>query len=487
MSASPSSEKRAYEKGASASGWNRGPRGAVTGALALLVVLALMVAAGGVWGRQVLTATGALSDGGRPTIDPEVLRPPPPEPAPPGDPRVLPAAAAGDEVAARALSDRLRAVPRTDLDADLDVVVTDLDTGTTLYREGEGAAIPASTEKLLTGLAVLHELGPEHTFTTSVERRGERWVLVGGGDPLLAGEATRSYPRRAGLDQLADQTAEAAQDAGVTEIDLGLDDSLFSGPAWSPDWPENYRDQVTPVSALVHDQGRTQGVSPGPRVTEPAAATLDRFAELLAERGIDVGDVDTDPAAGPAGTAVAEVRSASVGVLVERMLMTSDNDIAEILFRHAGVAAGEDGSFAGGAAAVGETLDEFGIDDPGRRTSDGSGLSRQNRVEAGTLTAVVEHAAGDDLTLTPLLTGLPVAGAVGSLAGRFADDQSAEGLGRVRAKTGTLRGTHALAGYTRTADGRLVAVALLVNDAENDYAARVWLDRAASAVSSCGC
>ncbi|SDD07902.1 D-alanyl-D-alanine carboxypeptidase / D-alanyl-D-alanine-endopeptidase (penicillin-binding protein 4) [Auraticoccus monumenti] len=439
------------------------------------------------WGRPALYATGLLVDGGSPTVDPDVLRPPQPEPAPPGAPTLLPTAEEGEVPSPEALAERLRAVSRSGIGGRFDLSVVDAAGGAELYREGGGPSIPASTQKILTGVAVLHELGADHRFTTSVERRGARWVLVGGGDPLLTGDTVGGYPARGSLEQLAQQTSEAVEEAGVTEVDLGLDTDLFAGPAWSPDWPENYRDQVTPVSALVVDQGRLAGVSPGPREDRPARAALDRFAELLEDQGVEVGDVD-DRSADGSGTTVAEVPSAPVGVLVERMLMTSDNDVAEFLLRHAALAAGEPASFEGGEAVVGAVLDELGIDDEGRRTRDGSGLSRENRLSSETLTAVVGLALSEEgAALRPLVTGLPVAGAVGSLSGRFTDPDSGAGLGEVRAKTGSLRQTNSLAGYTRTADGRLVAFALLVNEAENDYAARVWLDRAASAVSSCGC
>lgn len=468
-------------------GWTRGTRGALTGLVALLLVGGVVAGSSVAWGRPALYATGLLVDGGSPTVDPDVLRPPKPEPAPPGAPTLLPAAADGDAPSAEALSDRLRGVSRSGIGGRFDLTVVDVAGEEGLHREGGGPSIPASTQKILTGAAALHELGTDHRFTTSVERRGGRWVLVGGGDPLLTSGSDGGYPARGSLEQLASRTAEAVQEAGVDEVDLGLDADLFTGPAWSPDWPENYRDQVTPVSALVVDQGQLAGVSPGPREDQPAEAALDRFAQLLEDAGVRVGDVD-DRGTDGSGTTVAEVASAPVGVLVERMLMTSDNDIAEILLRQAALAAGEPGSFEGGQAVVGAVLGELGVDDEGRRTRDGSGLSRENRLTSATLTGVLGLALSEEgAALRPLATGLPVAGAVGSLAGRFTDPESGAGLGEVRAKTGTLRGTHSLAGYTRTADGRLVAFALLVNEADNDYAARVWLDRAASAVSSCGC
>jgi D-alanyl-D-alanine carboxypeptidase/D-alanyl-D-alanine-endopeptidase (penicillin-binding protein 4) len=65
------------------------------------------------------------------------------------------------------------------------------------------------------------------------------------------------------------------------------------------------------------------------------------------------------------------------------------------------------------------------------------------------------------------------------------------GAGVVRAKTGTLTSVSTLAGLVQDKDGRLLAFALLADrvgpttaDTERAEAA---LDRAASALASCGC
>ena len=46
--------------------------------------------------------------------------------------------------------------------------------------------VPASTTKLLTGLAALEALGPDARFRTTVVQVDGRIVLVGGGDPALS-------------------------------------------------------------------------------------------------------------------------------------------------------------------------------------------------------------------------------------------------------------------------------------------------------------
>ena len=57
---------------------------------------------------------------------------------------------------------------------------------------------------------------------------------------------------------------------------------------------------------------------------------------------------------------------------------------------------------------------------------------------------------------------MPVGGVSGTLAGRYGDSG---GAGWVRAKTGTLDGTSALAGYTVTEGGGVLTFVMLSNEA----------------------
>jgi D-alanyl-D-alanine carboxypeptidase/D-alanyl-D-alanine-endopeptidase (penicillin-binding protein 4) len=86
-----------------------------------------------------------------------------------------------------------------------------------------------------------------------------------------------------------------------------------------------------------------------------------------------------------------------------------------------------------------------------------------------------------------LLSGLPVAGYDGTLADRGDSDPKTV-PGTVRAKTGTLLGVHALAGTVVDADGRLLAFALLANNAPgSESAAEGALDVIATELARCGC
>ncbi|MEA5153860.1 D-alanyl-D-alanine carboxypeptidase/D-alanyl-D-alanine-endopeptidase [Raineyella sp.] len=408
-------------------------------------------------------------------------------PLPAGHIMALPTVSGGTVPDAATLAAAIAAAPTDGLKGGRYGIVTDPAGGTVLYDQGATQAVmPASTMKLLTVTAALDLLGPDHRFTTRAVRTAPGTVvLVGGGDPYLSsGSVAAAHPERAGLDDLAAQTAAALTAAGSTSVALRWDASLFSGPSLHPDWPAAYADQVTPVTALMTNEGRLSGVSPGPRTRTPSADAAQAFAGALSARGITVTGTTALDGALPAGAEeLGRVESMPLSTIVETLLTSSDNDAAEAIGHQVGIAAGAGGSFAGGASAVEQVLRRRGLWDEGAVLRDGSGLSRDNRVTPQMLARAVSLAT-TDAAFRPLLTGLPVAGATGTLTSRFARPGAEAGRGEVRAKTGTLSGTSALAGYAVTVSGGVVTYAFVVNDANNDDTARAWLDRASSAVAA---
>jgi serine-type D-Ala-D-Ala carboxypeptidase/endopeptidase (penicillin-binding protein 4) len=354
--------------------------------------------------------------------------------------------------------------------------------------------VPASTMKVLTTMSALATLGPDHRFTTkTVSSGGGKIVLVGGGDPLLAMKRSsdpREFPQRATLQDLATATARALGAQGFRSVTLGYDATLFTGPAVNKKWLPTYVREgiVSRTSALWVAAGPSKAERKE-RATSPALAAATAFASQLRATGLTVSAPKPMRAAAGARD-VAQVRSAPLGDLVEHINTHSDNDGAEVLLRHVGLAVGNDGSYAGGLAGVRKTLAGLGLDLGKARLEDGSGLSRTNQVPLGLLAGAVRVAAsGDKPELRHLLTSLPVAGFTGSLEDRFATSGSATGAGLVRAKTGTLTGVHSLAGLVRDRTGTLLVFAVATDTAvpAKPLDARAALDRATAALAGCGC
>ncbi|MET9273697.1 D-alanyl-D-alanine carboxypeptidase/D-alanyl-D-alanine-endopeptidase [Kribbella sp. NPDC003557] len=352
---------------------------------------------------------------------------------------------------------------------------------------------PASTLKLLTTVSALANLGPDRTFATKVVSAGKgSIVLVGGGDPLLAVKPSASdgFPTRATLQALAASTAKALKAQGIASVTLGYDASLFSGPAINANWEANYVPEgiAAPTSALWVNEGR---LSPGmaKRSTLPAQAAATSFQKLLLQYGIKVAA--TKAAKAPAAaTPLAQVKSPTLGQIVEYVNLHSDNDGAEVLLRQVGIATGNGGSYAGGVTGLRATLTKLGLDVSKARIYDGSGLTRANKVPLDLLAGAVRVAVSKDHPeLRHLLTGLPVAGFNGSLRERFTTAGTGTGTGMVRAKTGTLTGVHSLAGYARDRTGTLLVFAIASDSVPvpKTLDARAALDRATAALANCGC
>ncbi len=383
-----------------------------------------------------------------------------------------------------------RLLPEKALGHHVGILVAGLD-GQALFQRGSGTLTPASTTKLLTSEAALQVLGPMATFRTSVRLvpGTRRLVLVGGGDPYLASTAktARGLPAPATTDRLAALTAKALRQQGIKAIRLRYDDHLFTGPAVSPTWPASYLADhvVPPISSLWVDEAK------GPRgyVADPAAAAAEVFATQLRARGIRVQGKATDVVTPGSATAVASVRSAPLGQIVQRLLDVSDNNAAEVVARHVGLAVEHKASYKGGADAVRKTLTALGVNTTGLSLYDGSGLSRRNRISPRTLVDVIRLAAGPGQdNLRDVVTGLPVAGFTGSLGGRYVEAPHA-GLGRVRAKTGTLTGVSALAGIAADLNGDQIVFAFMADKIrpEDTLAARAALDALTATLGACSC
>jgi D-alanyl-D-alanine carboxypeptidase/D-alanyl-D-alanine-endopeptidase (penicillin-binding protein 4) len=375
------------------------------------------------------------------------------------------------------------------------IYVYDASRGKAVFSAGTALPFtPASTQKLLTTVSALETLGADHTFITKVVSAGSgSIVLVGGGDPLLATRPSASpeFPTRATLQSLAARTAKALKAQGVTSVSLGYDATLFTGPAANANWEPNYLPEgiAARTSALWVNEGR---LSPGmaKRVDSPAQAAATAFARLLTGYGIKVGATVRATAAPAAAKPIAQVASPTLGQIVEYVNLHSDNDGAEVLLRHVGLATGNGGSYVGGVKGLRATLTKLGLDVSKATIYDGSGLTRANKVPLELLAGAVRVAASEDHPeLRHLLTGLPIAGFSGSLEDRFAAPGTAAGTGLVRAKTGTLTGVHSLAGLARDRTGTLLVFAIASDSVPvpKTLDARAALDRAAAALANCGC
>lgn len=368
-------------------------------------------------------------------------------------------------------------------------VVLDAATGAPIFASNPDTGItPASTNKLVTTTAALASLGPDTRLSTRVVqgRSPGAIILVGGGDPLLAGPSAKNigYPKQASLATLAARTAATLKAKGVRKVTLSYDATLFTGPTSAPGWKPNYipDGEVAPVSALVIDEGR-QHPGQRPRVPDPPQYAAAAFAGLLPKYGITVSKTIRPEKAAPAAVELGKVDSAPVYALVEHTLTFSDNDLAEALARHVAIKEGQEASFAGGTKALLAVLRRLGIV-KGVTNADGSGLSIRNHISADALARIIAVASSPaHPELRAVTSGMPIAGFSGTLGNgrRFTESDSKGEVGLVRAKTGTLNHVNTLAGMATTKDGRLVTFAFMADHVPVN--AEPVLDRLAAIVA----
>lgn len=120
---------------------------------------------------------------------------------------------------------------------------------------------------------------------------------------------------------------------------------------------------------------------------------------------------------------------------------------------------GVPGSLESGRRALLDTLEAFGVPTEGMVVDNGAGLSRDTRVNAVQLMALLRNLYHSAQAGT-FIRSLAVAGESGTLEKRFRGEALA---GRVYGKTGTVNNVRAFAGYVQAQSGRVYALVIMGN------------------------
>ena len=335
--------------------------------------------------------------------------------------------------------------------ASIGIKVVEVETGEVLYSKNHKKLHhPASTTKLFTAATALSKLGPDFRFTTSLYTDPTS-------DPKLVGNVYLKGKADPVLDSRdIVNMCNALQQTGVKTIqgDIVVDesylDSVREGPGWMWD------DRPLRISALS-----IRNIEPNSPMESRAIACGEHLKSILIDKGINVmgnviiGTLPSDH------HHVAEHQSPQLSDIIKMMNKPSDNWIAEFLLKTIGAEIkGKQGSWSKGRDVINEFLDEiFGETTP-HRFVDGSGLSRYNLVNAELLTKLLVYMYQNFELMPEFTTSLPIAGIDGTLKNRM---QGVSAQKVLRAKTGTLSGVSALAGYTRTVDDETIAFGILIS------------------------
>lgn len=194
-------------------------------------------------------------------------------------------------------------------------------------------------------------------------------------------------------------------------------------------------------------------------MTDPVTAAAGTFSVRLRAGGVSID--------GTYGKKAASTRCSTITAFQRPFVdfasvvnKRSDNYYAEHCFKIVGGLSNDNANTAARAKrAVLEVLDSLHVPRDGCVFNDGSGLSRRNKVSALTemrlLQAISKQRWADAFKQT-----LSIASVDGTLRRRMSGTPAA---GNVRAKTGTLRNTSALAGYVTTLDGEQLVFSFISN------------------------
>jgi serine-type D-Ala-D-Ala carboxypeptidase/endopeptidase (penicillin-binding protein 4) len=365
--------------------------------------------------------------------------------------------------------------------------------------QGSSLFIPASSNKLLTTAAVLNHLGGQYRLRTSIYQdpnsnlQQPSLTIVGRGDPTIT------------TAQIQDLAAQLQQ-KGIRQISkLTANGGYFRGSPMNPDWEwgDLYTDYGVPTTSLILQQNavdlvvtpqqigqppsyrwrtplagipwqidnqavtgaartessiEAQGLQGKPTLLltgnlpvggggttlnlamlSPNATWLSQLQFNLAQKQINTSQlqvIESEPVT--LGQEVAAIESPTLGELVKQTNRTSNNLFAEVLLRTLGRSNTEPGNNTAdlGLRMVKAKLTGLGVNANGYRQADGSGLSRKN-----------------------LLSPQTLGGVSGTLASRFKSYPN-----QIQAKTGTLTGTIALAGYANPTQYQQLAFGILVNN-----------------------
>ena len=367
----------------------------------------------------------------------------------------------------------------------------------TLYRNGEvihevagdRSFVPASLMKIATAAVALELMGPDATYTTQVAVRADALAgvsdgvlngdlyLIGGGDPTLA---TRGYISSLSrlrpftdVEVLADAVMASLRSAGVTVVNGSVvgDESRYGDG--ERDYTSQYLSDVRiwktsfvttnlvgPLSALMINDGYhpVGGSRRGHvRPFNPAVGAARLFDDLLEARGLVIR---SRPGAATAPEpqvreSLGVIESVPLSQIVARMLTHSDNTTSEMVLKEIGhrtSGSARAQAAAGAQAVLGDLLGEHAAQ---VRMVDGSGLSIHNQMSCAAVARLLIDAGLD----SPLVRGLAVAGRSGTL--RNCRPRTVAAANDVRAKSGTLNDTDALAGVTVAPNGDVVTFAMI--------------------------
>jgi len=161
----------------------------------------------------------------------------------------------------------------------------------------------------------------------------------------------------------------------------------------------------------------------------------------------------------PQARVLLSVQSQPLAELIRDVNKFSNNVMARQIFLSLSGSRASPATAERSAEIVREWVRSAGIDAPELVLENGSGLSRTERISAGSLARILLRGFASPL-MPEYVASLPIVGVDGTVRRRLGDSAAA---GQAHIKTGYLSGVRAVAGYVRSRAGTWLAVVAIVN------------------------
>jgi len=395
-------------------------------------------------------------------------------------------------------------------------------------RQTDKPLLPASVMKIITTSAALHYLSPEYRFKTEFLYRGERkeniiqgdLIIRGGGDPRLTTEQLwriTTTIKDSGINEIT----------GNLVVDTHFFDEYDRAPAWGAKRSQRAYDaklgalslnfntiavHIRPGARLgsslnvwlepptpyiqLHNTGKTSkrrgkntvSVSRSEKVpgilkirvrgklpinaqervvllnvNKPTRYASETFRMLLLKAGVKInGEIQIAFTPISSAKKLDQHFSQTLSLTLKDLNTYSNNMTAEQVVKTiAAVRSGTPGSHAEGLRLMRDFLGLSGVNLQGVKLVDGSGLSRKNRMTTRAMTDLLTSMFSRFDIGPDFISSLRVMGAYGVSSRRLAKSPA---RGKVRAKTGSLKGVSTLAGYVESKNGTVFGYALFLNN-----------------------
>ena len=158
---------------------------------------------------------------------------------------------------------------------------------------------------------------------------------------------------------------------------------------------------------------------------------------------------------------IASYASPPMSEIVKLTNIHSINLFAEHGLLQAGLSKGKPASTAECASTMTDFWENKGMDVQGLTLQDGSGLSPLNTLTARQMAHLLTYMKSHSNHYNHFYNSLPIAGQTGTIKSMF---KGTPAEGKLRAKSGSMTGVSAYAGYTTSQSGKDIAFCLMVNN-----------------------